>query len=107
MAPLAAVFAANGAPKLGAYPSFIDSFLTPGPFWHGVCDASGMNADHPPALPDVDTRVRFVKLIEERADGLVAFEFAIGWPELAVELLLPAPAFAEFCAANRVQRLDA
>jgi len=60
-----------------------------------------------PALPAVDTRVRFVKLIEERADGLVAFEFAIGWPELAVELLLPAPAFAEFCAANRVQRLDA
>jgi phenol hydroxylase P0 protein len=37
----------------------------------------------------------------------VAFEFAIGWPELAVELLLPAPAFDEFCAANGVQRLEA
>lgn len=53
-----------------------------------------------------DTTRRFVRVIEERADGLVAFEFAIGWPELSVELLLPAPAFAEFCVTNRVQRLD-
>lgn len=60
-----------------------------------------------PALPDVDTSLRFVRVLEGRADGLVAFEFSIGWPELAVELLLPAPAFAEFCAANRVRRLDA
>lgn len=61
----------------------------------------------PPTLPAVDTTQRFVRVIEERPDGLVAFEFAIGWPELAVELLLPAPAFAAFCAANKVQRLDA
>lgn len=61
----------------------------------------------PPALPAVDTSVRFVRVSEQRADGLVAFEFAIGWPELAVELLLPAAAFAEFCAANKVRRLDA
>lgn len=53
-----------------------------------------------------DTSLKFVRLIEKRADGLVAFEFSIGWPELAVELLLPAPAFAEFCAAQRVQLLD-
>jgi len=58
-------------------------------------------------LPACDTTRRFVRVIEERTDGLVAFEFAIGWPELAVELLLPAAAFAEFCAANHVQRLDA
>lgn len=64
-------------------------------------------APHSSALPAVDTRLRFVRVLEQRADGLVFFEFAIGWPELAVELLLPAPAFAEFCAANRVHRLDA
>ena len=58
-------------------------------------------------LPAVDTSQRFVRVIEQRADGLVAFEFAIGWPELAVELMLPSPAFAAFCTANRVQRLDA
>lgn len=65
-----------------------------------------MNAPTLPTdLPPCDTACRFVRVTEERADGLVAFEFAIGWPELAVELLLPAPAFADFCAANRVQRL--
>ena len=67
-------------------------------------------SDHPLPQPlelaPCDTTRRFVLVHEERADGLVAFEFAIGWPELAVELLLPAPAFAEFCAANRVQRLN-
>lgn len=58
------------------------------------------------ALPPCDATRRFVRVIETRADGLVAFEFAIGWPDLSVELLLPAPAFAEFCATHRVQRLD-
>ena len=54
----------------------------------------------------VDTSRRFVRVTERRADGLVAFEFSIGWPELAVDLLLPAAAFADFCERNRVQRLD-
>jgi phenol/toluene 2-monooxygenase (NADH) P0/A0 len=54
----------------------------------------------------VDSARRFVRVTERRADGLVAFEFAIGWPELAVDLLLPSAAFAEFCERNRVQRLD-
>lgn len=53
-----------------------------------------------------NTSLKFVRVIEERADGLVAFEFSIGWPELAVELLLPAQAFSEFCATHRVRRLD-
>jgi phenol hydroxylase P0 protein len=53
-----------------------------------------------------DTSLKFVRVIEERADGLVAFEFSIGWPELAVELLLPVQAFVEFCTTHRVRRLD-
>jgi phenol hydroxylase P0 protein len=57
-------------------------------------------------LPACDTTRRYVRVLEERADGLVAFEFAIGWPELSVELLLPAAAFAEFCVTNRVVVLD-
>jgi phenol hydroxylase P0 protein len=61
----------------------------------------------PLELAPCDTTRRFVRLIEERADGMVAFEFAIGWPELAVELLLPTAAFAEFCAAHRVPRPNA
>jgi phenol hydroxylase P0 protein len=59
-----------------------------------------------PELLVADTSRRFVTVLEQRADGLVLFEFAIGWPELSVELMLPAAAFDEFCAANRVQRLD-
>ncbi|ACB35621.1 Phenol hydroxylase subunit [Leptothrix cholodnii SP-6] len=53
-----------------------------------------------------DPSRRYVRLTERRADGLVAFEFSIGWPELAVELLLPEAAFTEFCSTNRVIRLD-
>lgn len=65
------------------------------------------DTDHADALPTVDTARKFVKLLETRADGLVAFEFAIGWPELSVELLLPQQAFDEFCTTHRVQRLPA
>lgn len=49
-----------------------------------------------------DTARKFVRVIETRDNGMVEFEFAIGEPELFVELLLPAPAFAEFCSANQV-----
>ncbi|MDP4302207.1 phenol hydroxylase subunit [Leptothrix discophora] len=53
------------------------------------------------ALPEVDLMRRYVRIQARRDDGLVAFEFSIGWTELAVELLLPARAFDEFCAVNR------
>ena len=56
--------------------------------------------------PAVDVNRKFVRLVEQRADGLVEFEFSIGDPELFVEMLLPAAAFEEFCAANRVERLE-
>ncbi|MCW5284111.1 phenol hydroxylase subunit [Verminephrobacter eiseniae] len=53
-------------------------------------------------LPAVDLQRRYVRLLERRGDGLVSFEFSIGWPELAVELMLPSAAFDEFCAHNHV-----
>lgn len=58
------------------------------------------------ALPIVDLTRRYVSRIERRSDGLVSFEFAIGWPELSVDLLLPEPAFAAFCERHQVTRLD-
>ena len=67
---------------------------------------TAMNLPSDSQLPAVDTSLRFVRVLERRADGLVSFEFSIGWPELAVELMLPGPAFEAFCANNRVQRLD-
>jgi len=50
---------------------------------------------------------KFVTVTELRSDGFVEFEFAIGEPELFVELILPAAIFDEFCQVNRVIFLDA
>ncbi len=49
---------------------------------------------------------KFVRVRAVRDDGLVSFDFAIGWPDLSVELMLPGPAFEAFCATHRVERLE-
>jgi phenol/toluene 2-monooxygenase (NADH) P0/A0 len=54
--------------------------------------------------PDIERK--FVRIKDARADGLVVFEFSIGWPEQMVELVLPKPAFDEFCITHRVQMLE-
>jgi phenol hydroxylase P0 protein len=54
------------------------------------------------ATDEFDARRKFVRVVELRPDGFVEFEFAIGEPELFVEMILPAPAFDDFCAHNRV-----
>ena len=55
--------------------------------------------------PLIDSRRRFVRVLKERANGLVEFEFAIGEPEIFVELILPREDFAEFCATNQAEML--
>lgn len=55
--------------------------------------------------PQMDATRRFVRLCGERADGFVEFEFAIGEPDVFVELILHRDAFAEFCAVNAVTTL--
>lgn len=67
-----------------------------------------MTSDHASPAPSltVDTSQRFVRVLELRPDGLVVFQFAIGWPELAVELVLPSQAFTQFCARHQVRLLD-
>jgi phenol hydroxylase P0 protein len=49
----------------------------------------------------------FVRVRHERADGFIEFDFAIGEPDLSVELILPRAAFEEFCAINQVRHLSA
>jgi phenol hydroxylase P0 protein len=49
---------------------------------------------------------RYVRVCRQRSDGFIEFEFAIGDPELAVELMLPEAAFHEFCLTNEVIVLD-
>lgn len=66
-----------------------------------------MNMTPLPAVPELecDLSRKFVRVLRVGDDGLVAFEFAIGWPDLAVELAMPRPMFEEFCRSQRVERL--
>ncbi len=52
------------------------------------------------------TRQTFVRLLRHRRGGFVEFEYAIGDPDLAVELIMPVAAFEEFCKAQGARRLD-
>lgn len=49
-----------------------------------------------------DLTRRYVRVIEARDDGLVAFAFSVGEPDMAVELMMPQAAFGEICSANQV-----
>ncbi len=51
----------------------------------------------------VDITKKYVLVREVGADGCVRFDFAIGWPELSVELVLPQAAFDEFCRRNDIR----
>ncbi|NMG69116.1 phenol hydroxylase subunit [Parazoarcus communis] len=53
----------------------------------------------------MDTTRRFVRICGERGNGFIEFEFAIGEPEVFVEMILTREALTEFCAANRVEML--
>lgn len=53
-----------------------------------------------------DPSRKFVRVAELRPDGFVEFDFAVGEPEIFVEMILPATAFDEFCALNKVTFLD-
>lgn len=50
----------------------------------------------------MDIDKRYVRVTNRERPGFVEFDFAIGDPELALEMILPTPAFDEFCAANSV-----
>jgi len=52
-----------------------------------------------------DITRKFVRVMRTLPNGLIEFEFAIGDPDVAVELVMPKAAFDEFCAANQVELL--
>jgi phenol hydroxylase P0 protein len=53
-----------------------------------------------------DPSRKYVRVTDLRRDGFVEFEFAIGEPELLVEMILPTAAFDEFCTLNEVSFID-
>ncbi|PXW92302.1 phenol 2-monooxygenase P0 subunit [Sphaerotilus hippei] len=61
--------------------------------------------DFPGAMPEPHT-VCWVRVRQQRPDGFVEFDFAIGEPELSVDLILPRPAFEAFCVMHRVRLID-
>lgn len=63
------------------------------------------SADTPVNPQAVESLRKFVRVTDRRPNGLVAFEFAIGWPDLAAELVLPEAMFQEFCVKHQVEFL--
>lgn len=61
---------------------------------------------NPPATT-FDQMPRYIRIRSEPEATFVEFDFAIGYPELFVELVLPRQAFRQFCANNHVQHMDA
>lgn len=88
-------------------------------FWHSRCvvldelqddtvtdpGTPETSTDASTAAQAVDSLRKFVRVTDRRPNGLVAFEFAIGWPDLAAELVLPEAMFQEFCAKHQVEFL--
>ncbi|CAM5536893.1 phenol hydroxylase subunit [Eoetvoesiella caeni] len=46
---------------------------------------------------------RQVRVLSKRDNGFIEFEFSIGWPELAVELMMTEEDFLDFCKAQSIQ----
>tara|TARA_R110001599_G_scaffold42193_1_gene127245 strand:- start:13742 stop:13993 length:252 start_codon:yes stop_codon:yes gene_type:complete len=49
---------------------------------------------------------RYIRVRSAPEDRFVEFDFAIGYPELFVELVLPREAFRIFCEHNNVVHMD-
>ena len=54
-----------------------------------------------------DVTRKFVRIIGTLPNGFVEFEFAIGEPDVFVELVMPQAAFDEFCRHNQVEFIAA
>ncbi len=52
-----------------------------------------------------DITRKFVRVLRTLPNGLIEFEFAVGDPDVAAELVMPKAAFDEFCARNQVELL--
>jgi phenol/toluene 2-monooxygenase (NADH) P0/A0 len=60
--------------------------------------------DLPPI--QIDPSRRFIRIRRIREDGFVEFDFAIGDPELSVELILPRAAYEHFAQLPGIEELS-
>jgi phenol/toluene 2-monooxygenase (NADH) P0/A0 len=56
--------------------------------------------------PLFDSTRRFVRITAQRDDGYVEFDFSVGDPDLAVELIMNRTMFERFCETNAVTTID-
>ncbi|MBI1453249.1 phenol hydroxylase [Acinetobacter sp. FL51] len=56
---------------------------------------------------DSQQQTCFIHVTGTQREKFIEFEFSIGDPELAVEMIMPVRAFEEFCARHQVQHLSA
>jgi len=56
-------------------------------------------------VTDEATLARRYVRVTGRHQGIVAFEFSVGWPDMSVELALPEDSFNAFCLKNKVEFL--
>lgn len=54
-----------------------------------------------------DRLTKYIRIRSRPEERFVEFDFAIGDPDLFVELVLPRPAFDAFCEANAVVPMSA
>ena len=59
------------------------------------------------AADGFDVTRKYVRVLATLPSGLVEFAFAVGDPELTVELVMPKAAFDEFCASNQGEFISA
>lgn len=69
--------------------------------------AADSQASAKPQGAAFDPAGRFVRITGRRPNGFVEFDFAIGEPEVFVELILSREAFEAFCTDNHVEMLAA
>ena len=52
-----------------------------------------------------DMARKTVRILQRHANGFVEFSFAVGDPDVCVELVMPEAAFTEFCTQHSVEFL--
>lgn len=57
-------------------------------------------------MAEANANKRWVRFLRETENGFVEFEFFVSDQDLFVELILPVPAFRDFCASNCVGFMD-
>jgi phenol hydroxylase P0 protein len=96
----------KAARYLGVYPKIIEISALGTAGWHRPCIDQGMSTTPTPSADPRtgwDVQRRFIRIVQEHDSGMVEFEFAVGEPQLYVEMVMPRREFGEFCAMQGVQ----